>query len=74
MSQALSNNDSKKAKRGEGVSLKKAALLDDSDTASSSEDESDGGAQLEQPGFKINEAFARRFEHNKRREELQKCE
>ena len=25
-------------------------------------------------GLKINEAYARRFEHNKKREELQRCE
>ncbi len=73
VSQTLSDSDSKKVKRDEGVSLKKAVLLDDSDSASGSEDESDGGAQLEQSGFKINESFARRFEHNKRREELQRC-
>ncbi|EQL00962.1 hypothetical protein OCS_03333 [Ophiocordyceps sinensis CO18] len=39
-------------------------LLDDSDS------DSDGGAQVEEPaGFKVNEEYARRFEHNKKREE-----
>ena len=52
---------------------KKANLLVDSDSDSSSEDESDGGAPLEEQGFKINEEFAKRFEHNKKREELQRC-
>jgi protein KRI1 len=28
----------------------------------------------EEPGFKINEEYARRFEHNNKRKELQKCE
>jgi protein KRI1 len=49
----------------------KPKLLDDSDS-SSSEDESDGGAKLEDTGFKINQDYAKRFEHNKKREELQK--
>lgn len=45
------------------------------DDDSSSEDES-GGVSLNNKsdnGFKINEEYARRFEHNKKREELQKC-
>jgi protein KRI1 len=68
LSQAPLSNGSKKAKY-EGIN--KANLLDDSDSASSS-DESDGGAKLEDPGFKINEEYAKRFEHNKKREELQR--
>ena len=44
-------------------------LLVDSD---SSEDESDGGAPVEN-GFKVNEEFAKRFEYNKKREELSRC-
>lgn len=47
----------------------KSNLLDDS---ASSGDDSDGGAQLEEPAFKINTEFAKRFEHNKKREELQR--
>ncbi|KAI8634580.1 KRI1-like family C-terminal-domain-containing protein [Xylariaceae sp. FL1651] len=43
--------------------LRKKALFDDSD------DESDGGVDL-----KINDEFAKRFEHNKKREELQRLE
>jgi hypothetical protein len=39
--------------------VKKAALFDDSG------DDSDGGAKLQ-----INSEYARRFEHNKKREEL----
>ena len=61
-------NGSKKPKR---ESTKKSNLLDESDSASSS-DESDGGAKLEEPGFKINEDYAKRFEYNKKREELQR--
>ena len=49
---------------------KKRALLDDSDSESSD----DGGASLEKDGFTVNEEYARRFEHNKKREEIQRCE
>jgi hypothetical protein len=45
------------------ASAKKKVLFDDSD------DESDGGVDLQ-----INDAYAKRFEHNKKREELQRCQ
>jgi protein KRI1 len=49
-------------------------LLVDSDSESTSEDESGfGGAPLEEQSFKINEEYAKRFEHNKKREELHRC-
>ncbi|CAG8979568.1 hypothetical protein HYALB_00013452 [Hymenoscyphus albidus] len=64
---AISQSTTKKIKQN---------LLDSDD--SSSEDESVGGVQLEEeepePAFKINKEFATRFEHNKKREELQKLE
>ncbi|KAF5633335.1 kri1 [Fusarium sp. NRRL 52700] len=44
-------------------------LLDDSDSESE-----DGGAAIATTGFKVNEDFARRFEHNKKREERQRLE
>ncbi|RSL38544.1 hypothetical protein CEP53_014784 [Fusarium sp. AF-6] len=47
----------------------KRNLLDDSDS-----DSDDGGAAVAAPGFKVNEEFARRFEHNKKREERQRLE
>ena len=68
LSQLPAVNGNKKVKHEE-PKLKKSNLLDDSDP--SSEDESGGGAPLE--GFKINEEYAKRFEHNKKREELQRC-
>jgi len=42
--------------------------------ASSGEDPDDGGAQLDNDpaGFRINQEYARRFEHNKKREERQR--
>lgn len=57
--------------------LKKARKLLEDDSSGDSGDES-GGISLGRPdeqenGFKINEEFARRFEHNKKREEMQKC-
>jgi hypothetical protein len=64
---ATSTNGAKKAKQDAPVKVVKSKnLLDDSD---SSEDESVGGAPLES-GFKVNEEYAKRFEHNKKREEL----
>ncbi|KAF4969696.1 hypothetical protein FSARC_3142 [Fusarium sarcochroum] len=47
----------------------KRNLLDDSDFESE-----DGGAAVAATGFKVNEDFARRFEHNKKREERQRLE
>ena len=32
----------------------------------------DGGAEVQTSDLKVNESFARRFEHNKKREELQR--
>ncbi|KAM4068172.1 KRI1-like family protein [Hirsutella rhossiliensis] len=47
----------------------KLTLLEDSDS------DSDGGAQIEEAGgFKVNEEYARRFEHNKKREEQHRLE
>lgn len=58
---------SKKAK----LEIKSNFLDDDSDSES---DNSNGGAKLEEPEFKVNEEYAKRFEYNKKREELQKRE
>ncbi|KAK4224139.1 KRI1-like family C-terminal-domain-containing protein [Podospora fimiseda] len=46
----------------------KKTLFDDS---SSEDDQEDGGATL---GLKVNEEYARRFEHNKKREELHRLQ
>jgi len=73
LSQALPANGSKKVKHNTPTEYPKPSLLDDSDSASSSDDDSVGGAKLEQSDFKINEEYAKRFEHNKKREELRKC-
>ena len=57
----------------------KALLEDDTseDDGASSENSDAAETNLGLPGgwdgFKINEEFARRFEHNKKREELHKC-
>ena len=73
LSQASFVNSSKKFKQEDFKSTNKPNLLDDSDSDSSSEDGSVGGAKLEDAEFKVNEEYAKRFEHNKRREELQRC-
>ncbi|KAL0930877.1 Protein KRI1-like protein [Colletotrichum truncatum] len=48
---------------------KKVNLLDDSDS-----DDEDGGADIAMPQLKVNEEYAKRFEHNKKREEIQRLE
>lgn len=48
-------------------SSNKRKLIDDSDS-----DSDDGGAAIGSAGFKVNEEYARRFEHNKKREEKQR--
>jgi len=70
LSQIPLKNGIKKVKHGEISNTAKPNLLDDS----SSEDESSGGADLKESGFKINEDFANRFEHSKKREELHRCQ
>jgi len=50
---------------------KKAKLLDDSDA--DSDTESNVNADAGGISLKVNEEYARRFEHNKRREEQQRC-
>lgn len=57
----------------EPPSKKMRTLLDDD--GSSDSGDSAGGVSIADPGdagFKINEEYARRFEHNKKREEVQK--
>ncbi|KAK1595372.1 KRI1-like family-domain-containing protein [Colletotrichum navitas] len=48
---------------------KKVNLLDESDS-----DDEDGGADIAAPQLKVNEEYAKRFEHNKKREELHRLE
>ncbi len=40
--------------------------------SSESSDSDDGGAELDASDLKVNQDFARKFEHNKKREEKQK--
>ncbi|KAM0441379.1 hypothetical protein ACHAQK_005298 [Fusarium lateritium] len=56
-------------KATEDLKNSKRNLLDDSDSESE-----DGGAAIVASDFKVNEDFARRFEHNKKREERQRLE
>ncbi|KAF9877308.1 hypothetical protein CkaCkLH20_05008 [Colletotrichum karsti] len=48
---------------------KKVNLLDESDS-----DDEDGGADIAMPQLKVNEEYAKRFEHNKKREEMHRLE
>lgn len=41
--------------------------------SSDGSDSEDGGAEIKTGDLKVNQAYARRFEHNKKREELQRC-
>lgn len=59
----------KKVKTEPLPKIGKANLLDDSDSGSDGE----GGAKLDGSELKINEEFAKRFEHNKKREERARC-
>lgn len=58
----------------EPPSKKMRKLLDD-DSSSDSGDDTGGVSLAKSPGanFKVNEEYARRFEYNKKREEVQKC-
>jgi protein KRI1 len=53
-------------------------LLEDSGSESEADDGPGGvfvnGSAAETPALKINEEYARRFEYNKKREELQQCD
>jgi len=69
LSQLPSASGTKKTKHEPPQKIEKANLLDDSDSS----DDSVGGAKLEESAFKINEEYAKKFEHNKKREELQRC-
>ncbi|KAK4197422.1 KRI1-like family C-terminal-domain-containing protein [Triangularia verruculosa] len=70
----MASASAKTARGGDKIVPKKQSLFDDS--ASSSEDDQDGGATLggQTPALKINEEYARRFEHNKKREELHRLQ
>jgi len=58
-----------------GKPIPKKSLFDDSASSSADEDQDDGGARLAPSAtLKINEEYARRFEHNKKREELHRLQ
>jgi len=56
--------------------IPKKSLFEGDGRSSSDEDSEDSAARLkgESAAFKINEEYARRFEHNKKREELHRCQ
>jgi len=60
-----------------GGSSKRPKLLNNSDSDSSSSDDDDDESEEEvqdTSDFKINTEYAKRFEHNKKREEKQRCQ
>ncbi|KAK0653846.1 KRI1-like family-domain-containing protein [Cercophora samala] len=71
----MASASAKTARSGDKIVPKKQSLFDDS-ASSSEDDQEDGGATLagQTPGLKINEEYARRFEHNKKREELHRLQ
>lgn len=68
--------------RSERPQKKTKGLLEEDDSSETENSASDSGgvpianpkASLNGHGFTVNQEFARRFEHNKKREELQRCE
>ena len=67
-------SSSSRGKPTEAVPAKKKLFEEDSDLASSDDDQEEGGAAVGGSSLKINKEYARRFEHNKKREELQRLE
>lgn len=61
-----------------GRPAKKVRLLSDDEDSSSGSDSDASAAEIidhdESSAFKVNSEYAKRFEHNKKREELQRCE
>jgi hypothetical protein len=62
-------DDPPKGLMGKSNTQKKSLLDNDSDS-----DNESGGAEIGNSEWRINEGYARRFEHNKKREELHRCE
>ncbi|KAK4193660.1 KRI1-like family C-terminal-domain-containing protein [Podospora australis] len=64
--------------KSDKIPSKKALFDDDSSSSSSEDDQEDGGATLGPAAtsaqLKINEDYARKFEHNKKREELHRLQ
>jgi protein KRI1 len=52
-----------------GRPAKRAKLIQDESESSDESSDNDGGV----PILKVNEEYARRFEHNKKREEMHRC-
>ncbi|KAK4650752.1 Kinetochore protein Spc24 [Podospora pseudocomata] len=71
----MASASAKTARSGDKIVPKKQSLFDDS-ASSSEDDQEDGGVTLggQTPGLNINEEYARRFEHNKKREELHRLQ
>ncbi|KAK3357150.1 KRI1-like family-domain-containing protein [Lasiosphaeria hispida] len=65
----------KMASGAKSAKIPQKALFDESSSSSSEDDQDDGGATLDpSTSLKINEEFAKKFEHNKKREELHRLQ
>lgn len=62
-------NGPKKAKLDNSMEPVKINLLDDSHSEKGSDEEN----KKREPRLKINEDYAKKFEHNRKREELHRC-
>lgn len=76
----VSSGSSKKTKhsvlKDASIELKptRKNLMDDTEDSGGDDSDEGGGAKLAETGFTINEEYAKRFEHNKRREERLRLE
>jgi hypothetical protein len=71
---SIKDTGAKKAKHGTSDQPKAEARQNLLDSESSGDDESDSGGVPLDAEFKVNEEYVRRFEYNKKREELARRE
>ncbi|KAI9882821.1 MAG: hypothetical protein M1823_005434 [Watsoniomyces obsoletus] len=75
---AASEVQKSNAAHAEHHSKKRKLMFDedssDDSSGSSISDEEEANGEEEEPAFKVNEEYARRFEHNKKREEMHRLE
>ncbi len=73
---ALGSSNATRRKSSAAPRPPRRDLFEDDSGSGGDNDSEDGGAQIGEsvPVFKVNEEYAQRFEHNKKREERQKCQ
>ncbi|KAK0711507.1 KRI1-like family-domain-containing protein [Lasiosphaeris hirsuta] len=71
----MPSKGAKAAPSGQSGKIPQKTLFDESSSSSSEDDQDDGGATLgPSTSLKINEDYAKKFEHNKKREELHRLQ